>query len=95
MREPMVKVTNETFGTTFFSLFCCGRLNNELSIDVCSLSKLFLVSLISKGRPSKYKSLTKVTSVIFESQFTTECDLSLWVTLIFMFAQAMNNTSLL
>ena len=84
-RDPIVKVTNEMFGTTFLSLFSCGRLNIELSMDVCNVSKLLRVSFISKGKALWYKSLTKNTSVIFETQFTTECDLRFcfWVTHIF------------
>ena len=84
------------FGTIFFSLFSCGRLNIELSMDVCNESKLFRVSFISKGKALRYKSLTKNTSVIFETQFTTECDLRFcfWVTHIFLFVQSMNNMNL-
>ena len=50
-------------------------------MDVCSLSKLFQVSFISKGKPLRYRSRTKATSVIFETQMTT--DPCFWVTHIF------------
>lgn len=93
-RDPSVKVTNEMFGTTFFSLFSCGRLNIELSMDVCNESKLVRVSFISKGTALRYKSLTKNTSVIFETQFTTECDLLVLGDAYFLFVQSMNNMNL-